>query len=118
MRINNSNSLYRNGQKLEPFIASPLCFAYKEIPLGVKGVYALCDFDNGEVLYIGKAKDLRKRLYSYAELGYGGAYEKVSEILKSHNDIEVLAFKDDRNYLLEDELIKQYKPPYNKRTEL
>jgi excinuclease UvrABC nuclease subunit len=118
MRINNYNSLYRNGQKLEPFIASPLCFAYEQIPLGIKGIYVFFDFNTGELLYIGKSKDLRKRLYSYAELGYGSAYEKINKILEKHNDIEVLAFKSDDNYLLEDDLIKQYKPPYNKRTEL
>jgi len=117
-RINNYNSLYNIDQKPEPFIDTGAYTAYKKIPLGIKGVYVFYDFITGKVLYAGKAKDLRKRLYSYTALGYGTACKKWRDITSRHLGIGLLAFKSDDNYLLEDYFIKTFTPPFNTRIDL
>lgn len=102
----------------QPFIETGAYTAYKKIPLGIKGVYVFTDAITGKVLYAGKAKDLRKRLYSYTKATYGTACEKWQEITKKHYGVSLLAYKCDDNYLLEDYLIKKYNPPFNTRREL
>lgn len=74
------------------------------------GVYLFKD-RNGTVLYVGKAKSLRKRVASYfkkpAEL-------KTSILLNRLHDVDyILAASELDALLLEDELIKKYKPRYN-----
>ncbi|OQC53672.1 MAG: UvrABC system protein C [Parcubacteria group bacterium ADurb.Bin016] len=117
-RINNYNSLYNIDQKPEPFIETGAYTAYKKIPLGIKGVYIFYDFITGRALYVGKAKDLRKRLYSYTKASYGTACEKFKEITDKHLAVGLLAFTCDDNYLLEDYFIKTFTPPFNVRREL
>ena len=118
MRINNTYSLYKTDQKPEPFIDAGAYTGYKKIPLGIKGIYVFYDFITGKVLYAGKAKDLRKRLYSWTALGYGTAFKKWQEITKKHLGVGLLAFKSEDNFLLEDYFIKTLNPPFNKRVEL
>lgn len=118
MCINNRYSLYKINKIPEPFINMGAYTAYKKIPLGIKGVYIFADFITGKPLYVGKAKDLRKRLYSYTDLGYGTAFKKMQEIEKKHESIGVLAFKSEDNSLLEDYFIKIFNPPFNIRREL
>src|SRR3989338_5701679 len=65
----------------------------------------------GEVIYVGKAKSLRKRVASYfkprPEL-------KVSILLDRLYDIDYITTGSELDaLLLEDELIKKYKPRYN-----
>jgi excinuclease UvrABC nuclease subunit len=102
----------------EPFIIAGAYTGYKKIPLGIKRVYVFKDFMTGEILYAGKAKDLRKRIYSYTQATYGTACEKWREITQKHYGIDLLAYKCDDNYLLEDYFIKKYNPPFNTRREL
>ena len=75
------------------------------------GVYRMLD-QNGEVLYVGKAKNLKKRVASYARpTGHGErihamvAQTAAVEIITTHTEVEAL--------LLESNLIKQLKPHYN-----
>lgn len=47
--------------------AAPLYFrdlTPSDIPKGIPGVYAIFDEDHGEVLYVGRTKNLRQRLYT------------------------------------------------------
>lgn len=118
MRINNTYSLYKTGEKLTPFVDTGAYAGYKKIPLGIKGVYVFYDFITGKVLYAGKAKDLRKRLYSYTQATYGTAFKKWREITKKHYGVGLLAFKSEKNFLLEDFFIKTFNPPFNVRREL
>jgi excinuclease ABC subunit C len=74
------------------------------------GVYLFKD-RNGTILYVGKAKALRRRVASYfkkpAEL-------KTSILLDRLHDIDyILAASELDALILEDELIKKYKPRYN-----
>ena len=118
MRINNRYSLYKTDQKPEPFIDTGAYTGYKKIPLGIKGVYVFSEWLTGKVLYVGKAKDLRKRVYSYTHAKYGTAFKKWQEITKKHYGVSLLAFKSEDNFLLEDYFIKTFNPPFNVRQEL
>jgi len=66
----------------------------------------------GEVLYVGKAKNLRKRLGSYFRAS--GLTTKTMALVGRIHEIEVTVTASEREaLLLEQNLIKQYKPPYN-----
>ena len=75
------------------------------------GVYRMID-DKGQVLYVGKAKNLKKRVASYANLkglttrilGMVAATADM-EFITTHTEVEAL--------LLESNLIKELKPRYN-----
>ncbi|MDI6853880.1 MAG: excinuclease ABC subunit UvrC [Deltaproteobacteria bacterium] len=76
------------------------------------GVYVMKGED-GRVLYVGKAKNLQKRVRSYFE---GGRDERVQiPFLESMlADIEAMVVGTEKEALiLENELIKQHKPPFN-----
>ena len=102
------NAPTANGEALKgaAFIASRL----KTLPTG-PGVYRMTDAA-GKPLYVGKAKNLRNRVTSYAR-GHGQP-ERIRlmvaqtidlEIVSTHTEVEAL--------LLESNLIKQLKPRYN-----
>ena len=51
------------------------------------GVYRFLDA-NGEVFYVGKAKDLRKGLSSYVRGGAGAPAERIAEMVARAQDVE------------------------------
>lgn len=74
------------------------------------GVYLFKD-EKGEILYIGKAKDLRKRVRSYF---LGAKDTKTSLMLSKVVDVEHIVTHNEKEALiLEDALVKQHKPRYN-----
>ena len=76
------------------------------------GVYQYYD-EQGNLLYIGKAKILKNRVYSYfGKIKFDSA--KTFQLVKRIADIKyiVVATESDA-LLLENSLIKQYKPKYN-----
>ncbi|HEX3408849.1 MAG TPA: excinuclease ABC subunit UvrC, partial [Candidatus Binataceae bacterium] len=78
------------------------------------GVYLLRD-RNGKVLYIGKAKSLRSRVRSYFRDGGDGRFQ-VRFLMRRVRDFETLVARTEKEALiLENNLIKQYKPRYNIR---
>ncbi len=77
------------------------------------GVYKFTD-KNGTVIYIGKAKNLRARVRQYARGGDGRPH--VRFLLARVHDVEALVTRNEKEaLLLEDTLIKQFKPRYNIR---
>ncbi len=75
------------------------------------GVYMWKD-EKGEILYIGKAKSLRKRTASY--LRKTGLFRRIWEMMQQARDIETILTNTEREALvLEQTLIKQHQPPYN-----
>jgi excinuclease ABC subunit C len=77
------------------------------------GVYRWLDGD-GQVLYVGKAKDLRKRLASYFRGGAPGG--RSAEMVARAQSIEyVVTASETEALLLEDNFIKEARPPFNLR---
>lgn len=82
------------------------------VPSG-PGVYLLKDA-GGRVIYVGKAKNLRSRVQSYVRGGDGRQH--VSFLVRQMSDVECLLTGNEKEALiLENNLIKQYKPRYNIR---
>ncbi len=78
------------------------------------GVYLFKD-SLQKVLYVGKASNLRTRVRSYMVPGGDGRIQIPALIARSE-DIEVVITKSPKDaLLLENELIKKYKPPFNVR---
>ncbi|HSW93832.1 MAG TPA: excinuclease ABC subunit UvrC [Gammaproteobacteria bacterium] len=75
------------------------------------GVYQMLD-EKGHVLYIGKARDLKKRLGSY----FSNAQKdlKTTALLKQVETIDItVTHTENEALILECNLIKQHKPHYN-----
>ncbi len=69
----------------------------------------------GEVLYVGKAKELRKRVSSYFRRS-GTPHGRTPEMLVLARDIEwVVTASEGEALLLEDNFIKEARPPFNLR---
>jgi DNA polymerase-3 subunit epsilon len=76
------------------------------------GVYLMKD-ENGQIIYVGKAKCLKDRLASYYSqpLGYT---RKMDGLLQNVREIETRVLGSELEALLvESQLIKQLQPPYN-----
>lgn len=81
----------------------------KHIPSS-PGVYIYRDSENN-VLYVGKAKDLRKRVRQYFT---GGQQKRTALFLPLIDSVEtIVAGSEKEALLLENTLIKRYRPPYN-----
>jgi excinuclease ABC subunit C len=82
------------------------------------GVYLMKD-DRGQVIYVGKAKSLRKRLSSYfQDLSTRGNINvgKIRALVESIRDIDTISTNTEREaLLLENELIKLHQPVFNSR---
>ncbi len=75
------------------------------------GVYLWKD-EKGKILYIGKAKSLRKRVVSY--LRKKGLYRRIGEMMFIARDLETILTNTEREALvLEQTLIKKHQPKYN-----
>jgi excinuclease ABC subunit C len=77
------------------------------------GVYLFRD-EQGDVLYVGKAKSLRPRVRSYFQRGDGrpGTAQLVTRIA----DVEVIVTRTEVEALhLEQNLVKRHRPPFNIR---
>ena len=75
------------------------------------GVYRMLD-ENGEIIYIGKAKNLKKRIKSYSRKNLENKrIKRMAELIRS---IEFTTTENEENaLLLEVNLIKAHKPKYN-----
>lgn len=79
------------------------------------GVYLMKD-RLGKVLYVGKAKDLKKRVSSYFQPSrrFALAQPKVQSMIPLIFDLTTIEVRSEAEaILLEGQLIKQYKPRYN-----
>ena len=89
------------GQKLETASTEP-------------GVYLLRD-RAGKVLYVGKAKSLRSRVRAYFREGGDGRYQ-VRFLMRRVRGFDTIVTASEKEALiLENNLIKQYRPRYNIR---
>ncbi len=76
------------------------------------GVYLMLD-NSSRVLYVGKAKELYKRLAAYVRFK-GGAHNKTGIMLSQVAKVDLLITNTEKEALiLEASLIKRHKPKYN-----
>ena len=112
-RFNEEKAIYtvRGGEKpdLDAGVAA-IRAVVKTLPIR-PGVYRMVDA-RGDVLYVGKARALKNRVTQYTQvarltkrLQRMVAQTRSMQILTTHNEAEAL--------LLEAQLIKRYRPPYN-----
>lgn len=88
---------------------------FKEIQASLPqepGIYQYFD-ENGRLLYVGKAKNIRKRVSSYF-LSNNGHTLKTIELVQKIKDIQFTIVDSEHDaFILENELIKNYQPKYN-----
>ncbi|HZD18537.1 MAG TPA: DEDD exonuclease domain-containing protein [Actinomycetota bacterium] len=81
------------------------------LPTGA-GVYRFVARD-GRILYVGKSKDLRRRVRSYF---YGDPRKQVQDLLAETASVEAIGCSSELEALvLEARLIRRNEPPYNRR---
>jgi excinuclease ABC subunit C len=78
------------------------------------GCYLMRD-QNGKIIYVGKARSLRKRVQSYfRDASLRSASPKVRGLVKSVQSIDIIVVHNEAAALLtEGQLIKTYRPRYN-----
>lgn len=88
-------------------------FDGKEYPTG-PGCYLMKD-DAGQVLYVGKAVNLRHRLASYfAERQSGRRHGRIRRLASQVASIDVIVVHNEtESLILENNLIKRHQPPFN-----
>lgn len=97
--------------KYPPFqISENMAKKVNAIP-GDPGVYQFLD-DQGKIIYVGKAKNLKKRVTSYFQKNHDHA--KTAVMVRRIRDIRVIVVDTEKEaLLLENNLIKQHQPRYN-----
>ena len=77
------------------------------------GVYLFKDA-GGDVLYVGKAKNLRRRLSSYRSASRRKVHQKMRRLVRAASALDVrLQDSEESALLLENELIRTLRPPFN-----
>jgi len=76
------------------------------------GVYLFKD-RSGKALYIGKAKDLQKRLSSYLRAGKDQAFKSWLILKNAHSLDHIITATEKEALILEGNLIKKHRPRYN-----
>ena len=78
---------------------------------GSPGVYRMIDAE-GDVLYVGKARSLKKRVASYARLG--GHTNRIARMISATASMEFVTTRTETEaLLLEANLIKRFRPRFN-----
>jgi excinuclease ABC subunit C len=79
------------------------------------GIY-LFRGEQGDVLYVGKAKSLRPRVRSYFQAGRGDNRPSIPSLVPRIVDLEVIVTSTEVEALhLEQNLVKRHRPPFNVR---
>ncbi len=99
----------RDGRRFECFVPRP---TLANIPAG-PGVYRMLDAE-GKLLYIGKAKNLHRRVSSYFTNSSGHS-DKVLDLVRHVRDVRYEQTGSELEASLrEADLIRSLKPPYNR----
>ncbi len=85
---------------------------YQELP-ALPGVYLFRDAA-GVLLYVGKARNLRRRLQAYRNATRSKAHRKMRIVVRESTTLEVLPQASERDaLLLENQIIRVHRPRYN-----
>jgi excinuclease ABC subunit C len=76
------------------------------------GVYLFKD-SSGKPIYIGKAKNLNKRIHSYFIKGRNHPYKLSLILMNAHRIEHIITATEKEALILEGNLIKKYRPRYN-----
>ncbi len=102
--VNNSNNNDKEDRKVR------LKHLIKRLP-NLPGVYKMLG-KNGDILYVGKAKSLKSRVNSYFAKTID--HPKTRALVARIDNIETIITRSETEaLLLEQNLIKEYRPPYN-----
>ena len=86
---------------------------FETIPSG-PGAYQFWDV-SGQCIYVGKAKSLRKRLFSYRKESFQLLPKKTQRLILKTASISIKQTMNETDaFLLEDEWIKEYRPHFNR----
>lgn len=81
-----------------------------KMPL-LPGIYRMMD-SKGKIMYIGKAKNIRNRVKQYKQVA--GLPSRLQRMVSNIHDIDIMVTESEREaLLLEANLIKKHRPPYN-----
>lgn len=93
-----------------PSVKEEIQLKLKTLP-ELPGIYQYFD-EKGKILYVGKAKNLKKRVSSYFTKTHDNG--KTTVLVKQIVDIQYMVVDSEIDaYLLENNLIKKYRPKYN-----
>ena len=110
MRDPNQQILFAAANPLEERLGKAFFDALPTVP----GVYRMYSRE-GNLLYVGKAKDLRKRLFTYRRVKKGKASRKTVNLVRMIHAIEFEELPSEEEALLrENELLRTAKPPFNR----
>ena len=85
--------------------------AYREALPSLPGIYKYMN-EEGQIIYIGKAKDLKKRVFSY--FSKNDHSNRIKRMIYNIRTIEFVIVDTEQDaFLLENSLIKKYQPRYN-----
>ncbi len=85
---------------------------FEELPME-PGVYLMYGRSE-ELLYVGKAKDLRNRLFSYRRAKMGTVSRKTIRLIRMTHNITIQVCDSEKEaLLLENKLIRKHKPEFN-----
>ncbi|ADW16628.1 Excinuclease ABC subunit C [Desulfobulbus propionicus DSM 2032] len=104
-------SIPANPETEPPSLVSPLSAEFLATVSHGPGIYQM--LSKKQVLYVGKARDLRKRLSQYAHFS-GPIHSKTAVMLSHVQRVEtILTTTEKEALILEASLIKQHRPRYN-----
>ena len=84
----------------------------ESLPQG-PGIYLFRDAEQG-VLYVGKAKNIRRRLQNYRNASRRKVHRKMRTLVREASSLEVRVQESESDALLEENaLIRKLRPPYN-----
>lgn len=110
MKHLNQQRLFEHYNPLEERIGSEF---FDELPTGT-GIYKMYG-PKEELLYVGKAKNLRNRLFTYRRAKVGLVSRKTIRLIRKVHRIEYERCSDEKKaLLLENELIRNRRPEFNR----
>ncbi|MCC5942597.1 MAG: nucleotide excision repair endonuclease [Balneolaceae bacterium] len=97
----------------EPFLKAKFgSDLFSDVP-NSPGIYRFYN-SNNELIYVGKSKNLRNRLFSYRTKRVGFCSRKESRLIRMITSWEIAVFESEREAILEENrLIRKFRPLYN-----